>query len=411
MICLSEQERISVMWMDLVGFLSTGLLDASVWTMVLVTLVLTHITIVSVTVYLHRHSAHRSLDLHPILSHFFRFWLWMTTSMVTKEWTAVHRKHHAFTETEKDPHSPVVMGLGTILREGAEKYAEESAKQETLDRYGKGTPDDWVERNLYTGRQTLGITLMAIIDIVLFGAAGLTIWAVQMIWIPFFAAGVINGIGHAWGYRNFECPDAATNISPWGILIGGEELHNNHHTYPNSAKLSQKPWEFDIGWFWIRLFETFGLAKVRSKGPVAHKVPGKQTLDLDTAWAVVNNRFQVMARYAESVVKPLVKEELDTSSARAARKASTALTRDECLVDEQGQSRIDELTSSSQNLATIYEFRQRLQGIWAKRGGNAEELLAALKQWCLDAEATGIQVLKDFVAELRTYAMPKTATA
>ncbi|TNF89763.1 MAG: acyl-CoA desaturase [Gammaproteobacteria bacterium] len=388
-----------------------GLWNLSPLALVAITLVLTHITIVSVTVYLHRYSAHRSLELHPVLKHFFRFWLWMTTGMTTLEWTAIHRKHHATCETEDDPHSPQIKGLGTILWSGAEEYRKEAKNEETLERYGKGCPNDWVERNVYSRFPIGGIGTLLVIDVALFGAIGLTIWAVQMIWIPFFAAGVINGIGHYWGYRNYECPDAATNISPWGILIGGEELHNNHHTYPNSAKLSQKWFEFDIGWFWIRLFETLGLAKVRSTGPVALKEPGKQTLDLDTAWAVVNNRFQVMARYAESVVKPLVKQELDSSSSRAARKASTALTRDECLVDEQSQTRIDELTSASPNLATIYEFRQRLQGIWAKRGGNAEELLAALKQWCLDAEETGIQALKDFVAELRTYTMPKTATA
>ncbi len=395
----------------IIDWLANGLWDLSPLALVAITLVLTHITIVAVTVYLHRYSAHRALELHPVLQHFFRFWLWMTTGMTTLEWTAIHRKHHATCETEDDPHSPVIKGLSTILWTGAEEYREEAKNEETLKRYGAGCPDDWIERNLYSRFPIGGVGTMLVIDVALFGAIGLTIWAVQMIWIPFFAAGVINGIGHYWGYRNYECPDAATNISPWGILIGGEELHNNHHTYPNSAKLSQKPWEFDIGWFWIRLFQTFGLAKPRSTGPVAHKVPGKQTLDLDTAWAVVNNRFQVMARYAESVVKPLVKQELDSSSSRAARKASTALTRDERLVDEQGQSRIDELTSASPNLATIYEFRQRLQAIWAKRGGNAEELLAALKQWCLDAEATGIQVLKDFVAELRTYTVPKAATA
>lgn len=395
----------------ILDWLAHGLFSLSPLALIAITLVLTHITIVGVTVYLHRYSAHRSLELHPVLKHFFRFWLWLTTGMTTLEWTAIHRKHHATCETEDDPHSPQIKGLSTILWSGAEEYREEAKNEETLKRYGAGCPDDWIERNLYSRFPIGGVGTMLVIDVALFGAIGLTVWAVQMIWIPFFAAGVINGIGHYWGYRNYECPDAATNISPWGILIGGEELHNNHHTYPNSAKLSQKWWEFDIGWFWIRLFETVGLAKARSTGPVAHKVPGKQTLDLDTAWAVVNNRFQVMARYAESVVKPLVREELDSSSSRAARKASTALTRDECLVDEKSQHRIDELTSASPNLATIYEFRQRLQAIWAKRGGNADELLAALKQWCLDAEATGIQALKDFVAELRTYTMPKAATA
>ena len=392
-------------------WLAHGLFDLSPLSLIITTLVLTHITIVGVTVYLHRYSAHRALELSPVLKHFFRFWLWMTTGMGTRQWTAIHRKHHATCETEDDPHSPQIKGLKTILLQGAEEYRKEARNAETISRYGKGCPEDWMERNVYERYVTGGIALMVIIDVVLFGAIGLTIWAVQMIWIPFFAAGVINGVGHYYGYRNFECPDAATNIVPWGILIGGEELHNNHHTYPNSAKLSQKWFEFDIGWFWIRLFEVLGLAKVRSTGPVAHKVPGKQTLDLDTAWAVVNNRFQVMSRYAENVVKPLVKQELD-SSGRVVRNAKKALTRDESLVDAADRNQIDELVSSNATIKTIYEFRQRLQSVWAKRGGNAEEMLAALKQWCMDAEATGIQVLKDFVADLRTYAMPETrATA
>ncbi len=391
-------------------WLSHGLLDLSPLTLVLITLALTHITIVSVTVYLHRFSAHRALTLHPALQHFFRFWLWLTTGMVTVEWTAIHRKHHAVCETEDDPHSPQIKGLKRILFSGAEEYKAEAKNQETLRRYGAGCPRDWIERNLYSRFPVAGIAIMLVVDLALFGALGLTVWAVQMIWIPFFAAGVINGIGHFWGYRNFECPDASTNIVPWGILIGGEELHNNHHTYPNSAKLSQKWFEFDMGWAWIRLFQALGLAKARSTGPVAHQVPGKQTLDLDTAWAVVNNRFQVMARYADSVVKPLVKQELDASR-RAVRRARRALTRDDSLVDDASRHRIDELVEASPKLKTVYEFRQGLQRIWAKRGGNADEMLAALKQWCLDAEASGIQVLRDFVAELRTYAIARAATA
>lgn len=389
----------------LLDVLAHGVLDLSPLALVVVTLVMTHITIVGVTVYLHRYSAHRSLELHPALKHFFRFWLWMTTGMTTREWTAIHRKHHATCETEDDPHSPRIKGLKRILWSGAEEYRAEAANPETIERYGKGCPDDWLERRVYSRFQIGGIGTMLVIDLLLFGAIGATIWAVQMIWIPFWAAGVINGIGHYWGYRNFECSDAATNILPWGILIGGEELHNNHHTYPNSAKLSQKWFEFDIGWMYIRIFEMLGLAKVRSSGPVEHKEPGKQTVDLDTAWAVVNNRFQVMARYAENVVKPAVKQELHTSG-RDVREARKALTRDESLVDDAGQNRIEELVGASPTLKTIYEFRQRLQGIWAKRGGNADELLAALKQWCVDAEASGIQALKDFVADLRTYTMP-----
>jgi stearoyl-CoA desaturase (delta-9 desaturase) len=245
-----------------------GLWNAPVGVMVVYTLVLTHITIVSVTVYLHRYSAHRALELHPALQHFFRFWLWLTTGMLTKQWTAIHRKHHATCETPDDPHSPQVHGLTTVLFKGAELYGIEAHKPGTLERFGRGTPDDWMERNVYQRYKRYGIALMAVIDVLLFGALGLTVWAVQMLWIPFLAAGVVNGLGHYAGYRNFETPDASTNLLPWGLLIGGEELHNNHHAYPSSAKLSVKWWEFDLGWFWIRLFSLLGLAKPLRIGPL-----------------------------------------------------------------------------------------------------------------------------------------------
>ncbi|MEQ9006119.1 MAG: fatty acid desaturase, partial [Pseudomonadales bacterium] len=375
--------------------------------MIAITLILTHITIVAVTVYLHRHSAHRAVELHPVLKHFFRFWLWMTTGMNTKEWTAIHRKHHATCETAEDPHSPQVQGIRKIFWQGAEVYRA-AAVPETLERYGAGCPDDWMERNVYSRFTVLGVSLMLIINVALFGALGLTVWAVQMMWIPVTAAGVINGIGHYWGYRNFECHDAARNIVPWGIVIGGEELHNNHHTYPNSAKLSQKPWEFDIGWMYIRIFEMLGLAKARSTGPVVAQVPGKSTLDTDTAWAVLNDRFRVMAKYSKTVVGPLVEQELTRagnvrrSVVRATRRI---LCRDDSLVDDQGKHQINEILDASPRLQTIYEFKQRLQGVWAKRSAGAEELLSELKQWCVDAEATGIQALKDFVEEIRSYSM------
>ncbi|MEQ8485413.1 MAG: fatty acid desaturase [Pseudomonadales bacterium] len=381
--------------------------------MIAITLILTHITIVAVTVYLHRHSAHRAVELHPVLKHFFRFWLWMTTGMNTKEWTAIHRKHHATCETAEDPHSPQVQGIRKIFWQGAEVYRA-AAVPETLERYGAGCPDDWMERNVYSRFTVLGVSLMLIINVALFGALGLTVWAVQMMWIPVTAAGVINGIGHYWGYRNFECHDAARNIVPWGIVIGGEELHNNHHTYPNSAKLSQKPWEFDIGWMYIRIFEMLGLAKARSTGPVVAQVPGKSTLDTDTAWAVLNDRFRVMAKYSKTVVGPLVEQELTRagnvrrSVVRATRRI---LCRDDSLVDDQGKHQINEILDASPRLQTIYEFKQRLQGVWAKRSAGAEELLSELKQWCVDAEATGIQALKDFVEEIRSYSMPKLARA
>ncbi len=391
-----------------------GLTHASLASLVVYTLIVTHITIVSVTVYLHRHSAHRAVELHPVLQHFFRFWLWLTTGMTTKAWTAIHRKHHAKCETDEDPHSPVIFGIRKVFWQGAELYKVASKDQEILDRYGKGTPDDWLERRVYNKHSAAGITLMAVINIALFGAAGLTIWAIQMVWIPLFAAGVINGIGHWWGYRNFECPDAASNISPWGILIGGEELHNNHHTYPNSAKLSVKPWEFDIGWFWIRLFQMLGMAKPLSTGPVVERVSGKHVIDLDTVWAVLNDRFRVMADYAERVVGPHVEAEAQRADQAARglfKRAKALLTREDSLVDAAGRDQISKLVDVSPVLKTVYEKRLELQQVWAKRGGDAEVLLAAFRQWCQDAEATGIASLRDFVAELKSYTVPGMARA
>ncbi len=399
--------------MDL-SFLYKGFLDASFGTMVLYTLVMTHITIVSVTLYLHRYSAHRALEMHPVLKHFFRFWLWLTTGMLTKEWTAVHRKHHVDCETEEDPHSPQIFGLRKVLWEGAELYGVTAAKPEVLERFGKGTPDDWIERNLYSRFKISGVGTMMVIDLALFGVSGLTIWAVQMMWIPFWAAGVVNGIGHFWGYRNFECPDAARNLVPWGILIGGEELHNNHHTYPNSAKFSVKAWEFDLGWVWINLFRLFGLARPLSTGPIVEKVEGKNLIDKDTLWAVLNDRFRVMANYAERVVAPAVETEVqraDAATRAVLMRAKTLLTREETLVDEAGRNDITRAVDGSPALKTIYELKQRLQSVWARRGGDAEVLLGDFKQWCIDAEATGIQALREFVADLKSYTVPKLSRA
>ncbi len=388
-----------------------GFVGLSLWTTLLYTLAVTHATIVAVTVYLHRHSAHRSLDLHPALAMFFRVWLWLTTGMLTKEWTAVHRKHHATTETEADPHSPQVHGLREIFWKGTEYYRAGSTP-ETMEKYGKGTPDDWFERKVAVAHPYLGIGIMAAVDIALFGSIGIIVWAVQMLWIPILAAGVINGVCHHTGYRNFETPDAAANIVPWGILIGGEELHNNHHTYPNSAKLSVKPWEFDIGWFWIRLFEGLRLAKVRSTGPVVAHVQGKAQIDMDTVWAVLNDRFRVMSRYAEQVVAPLAKQEVRRAQGSARtllRRARRVLCRDGSQVCEQDRRDIDVIVESSALLRTIYEKRLELIAVWAKRGGNREDLLRAFKDWCVAAEDTGIQALRDFVRELKSYTMPLKA--
>ncbi len=391
-----------------------GLLDPSGWQLLAIILVLTHITIVSVTVYLHRYSAHRSLELHPALKHFFRFWLWLTTSMNTREWTAIHRKHHAKCETPEDPHSPVQKGLSTVLRKGAELYMEEAKNEDTLRIYGKNCPDDWIERNLYGRFRNAGIVSMLLIDLALFGVLGLTVWAVQMMWIPLLAAGVVNGLGHAVGYRNFECKDAATNILPWGVLIGGEELHNNHHTYPNSAKLSVKKWEFDMGWMWIRLFSALGLATVRRTAPIAHRIEGKQTLDMDTAMAILNNRFQIMAQYRKQVIKPLAQQEMqrvDDSVRHLFRRAKRLLGRETSLLEPQQEAKIQTILEQSQSLRIIYEKRLALQQIWTRTSSNGHEMLQALSDWCAQAEATGIKALRDFAAQLRTYSLQPIAAA
>ncbi len=389
------------MWYD-------GFLQFSWWQVVLATLLMTHITIISVTVYLHRYSAHRSLELHPVLQHFFRFWLWLTTGMVTREWTAIHRKHHAKCETPEDPHSPVQKGLWTVLSRGAELYTAEASNQETLDTYGKGCPDDWIERNLYSRVPYAGITLLAVIDLALFGVLGITVWAVQMLWIPLLAAGVINGIGHAIGYRNFECKDAATNILPWGILIGGEELHNNHHTYPSSAKLSVRKWEFDIGWMWIRLFSLVGLANVRRVAPVPALEPNKLTLDMDSARALLSNRFQVMAQYRRMVIKPLVKaerERVDASMKQLLKRAKKLLWRETELLKPKHQERLNLVLANNQRLKLIYQKRLELQQIWSRTCSSGQERLHALREWCQQAEASGIKALQEFADTLRTYTL------
>ncbi|EST14232.1 fatty acid desaturase family protein [Pseudomonas putida S610] len=389
-----------------------GLLDLSAWQLVGITLLMTHVTIVSVTVYLHRYSAHRALELNTGLKHFFRFWLWLTTAQNTREWTAVHRKHHAKCETPDDPHSPVYKGLSTVLRKGAELYREEARNPETLRIYGKNCPDDWIERNLYSRYKLGGIVLMALIDLLLFGTAGITIWAVQMMWIPFWAAGVVNGLGHAVGYRNFECRDAATNLVPWGIVIGGEELHNNHHTYPNSAKLSVRRWEFDMGWAWIRLFCLLRLAKVQRVAPIAHRVAGKASLDMDTAMAILNNRFQIMAQYRRLVIGPLVKQELDRVDASVShhfRRAKRLLSRETSLLEDRHHARIESMLAHSHALKTIYEKRLALQQIWARTSANGHDMLAAMKDWVHEAETSGIHALRDFASQLKTYSLRPTA--
>jgi len=386
----------------------SGIVDLPWWGYMLVTLGLTHITIASVTIFLHRHQAHRALDLHPAVSHFFRLWLWLTTGMETKAWAAIHRKHHARCETEEDPHSPQILGLSKVLWEGAELYRKEAANSQTLEQYGKGTPDDWLERHLYSPHSRYGIAVMFLIDTLLFGPIGITIWAVQMIWIPFFAAGIINGIGHYWGYRNYESADAATNVVPWGILIGGEELHNNHHAFPSSAKLSSKPWEFDIGWFYIRTLQSLGLARVKKVAPEPVINPGKHTVDMETVRAILVNRFHVLSHYARDVVMPVLRVELqraDQSCRRLLRRARGPLVRGDAVMNEDARGRVQAALNLSQTLATVYDYKKRLQALWQSHATSPDSLLHHLQDWCKQAEATGIKVLQDFSRSLKGYTL------
>ncbi|SFM47763.1 DesA family fatty acid desaturase [Marinobacter pelagius] len=388
-----------------------GLLDLSVPQLILVALALTHVTIVSVTLYLHRHSAHNSLDLHPALAHFFRFWLWLTTAQNTKEWTAIHRKHHAKCETEEDPHSPVVLGIRKVLLEGAELYAE-AATPETLQRYGQRTPEDWIERKIYTPHKHLGIVIMAALNLMLFGVHGIWIWAVQMLWIPVWAAGVVNGIGHYLGYRNFECADNARNISPFGILIGGEELHNNHHTYPNSSKLSRRWYEVDIGWGYIRLFQLFGLAKPKGYRPIAHYVPGKQDVDVETVMAIANNRFDIMRQYRKRVMEPVLRQQkalMDDEIRPRYRKLKRLLSREATLIHPREKEHLDTVLERHEILRQIYEKSHELQALWRQRGLKPQEKLQALMDWCKEAEASGIRYLEEFAAHLRAYSLRPAA--
>ncbi len=400
---------LSMVWDSLVDLLANGLLGASLWQVVLVTLVFTHITIAAVTIFLHRSQAHRSLDLHPIPSHFFRLWLWLTTGMVTKEWVAIHRKHHAKCETVDDPHSPVTRGIKTVLLTGSELYRAESKVQETLHKYGHNTPDDWIERNLYTPYSWQGVGLMVIVDVLLFGAVGLTVWAVQMMWIPITAAGIINGIGHWWGYRNFEAHDASTNVSPWGIIIGGEELHNNHHTYPTSAKLSVKPYEFDIGWAYIRLLEMVGLATVRKTPPMLKLGEVRAVADNKTLEAIIANRYEVMAKYARQLRHACgaelttLKAEGTAGSARLANMqlAQRWLHRDEEKIPQAVKAQIAQAVEHSPRLAKLVAMREELRQLWTRTNVSAEQLVSDLQAWCKSAEESGISALQEFALKLR----------
>ncbi len=390
--------------------LFSGIYDLEWWQFALISLALTHVTIAAVTIFLHRHQAHRALELHPIASHFFRFWLWMTTGMVTKEWASIHRKHHAKCETVDDPHSPQILGINRVLWGGVLLYVKESRIKDTIERYGHGTPDDWIEHNLYSKYQTLGLTIMGTINVSLFGIVpGLIILLTQIIWIPFWAAGVINGIGHYFGYRNFDCADASTNIVPWGILIGGEELHNNHHTYATSAKLSNKWYEFDIGWMYICMMQAFGLATVKKIAPTAKMAGAKAVADADMLQAVIANRYEVLATYAKSL-RATYSEEVAKLRQNSPQDAEMLgrfkrwLIRDHKTLAAPQQQQLAEALAKSKSLETVYSMRQELSALWERSSASKEQLLKDLQDWCQRAEASGIRQLEEFSLRLRCYA-------
>lgn len=395
--------------MELYPWVMRGLLDLPWWGLVLTALVLTHITIAAVTIYLHRHQAHRALDLHPIVSHFFRFWIWLTTAMITKEWVAVHRKHHARVESARDPHSPQVLGISRVLWGGVFLYTKEAANTDTLERFGHGTPDDWIERNAYSGHNMRGVVLMAFLDVALFGPLpGGLIFVVQMLWIPFWAAGVINGLGHFWGYRNFECEDASRNLFPLGILIGGEELHNNHHAFASSAKLSNKWYEFDIGWLYIRTLQILRLAQVKKLAPPARLTMAKAHLDEQTVQAVITHRYELLAVYAKSI-KSLYVDELSKLQRLSPPDAATLaglkrwVTRDHRSAPEVTRAALDNALSKSVALTFAYGMRRELVALWKQSSATTEQLVGHLEDWCRRAEASGIRVLIEFSQRLRSY--------
>ena len=396
----------------LLALLDGGVLDLPLWSLIIWVLLSCHLTLLAVTLYLHRAQAHRSIALHPLLSHLFRFWLWLTTGMNTREWVAVHRKHHAHCETELDPHSPQIHGIRTVLLQGAELYREEAADRHTLTKYGLGTPEDWVERKLYTPYPYLGVALLLIAELVLLGFSGVAIFALQMLCIPVLAAGVINGVGHYWGYRNYHTDDTATNIVPLGLLICGEELHNNHHAYPSSAKFSQRRWEIDLGWLYLKLFNTLGLAKIRRLAPVPVFDGSKELMDLETVTAIISSKLHVFENYTRRVMNPTHRDALH--NAVEPRRSLLASARNELfapgnMLDANGRTRIERAFAASEALQTVYEFRERLQAIWDTADLSPDGLLASMQEWCRQAEETGIQQLQEFAEALHGYSL-KPAT-
>lgn len=394
---------------SVLDFLSSGLLQFGWWEMLAYLLVVTQLTIFTVTLYLHRSQAHRGVDFHPAIAHFFRFWSWLTTSMITREWAAIHRKHHAKCETEEDPHSPMHKGIGNVLWKGADMYREARLERADIEQYGKGCPDDWIERNLYTRFSNAGVVLLLAVSFVLFGAKGVAVWAIQMAWIPFWAAGVINGLGHWWGYRNFETTDTATNLTPWAVWIGGEELHNNHHAFPSSAKFALRRFEFDIGWAAIKLLEKVRLAKVLRVAPTLNLRPNIAMPDTETMKALLAHRFQAMTDYQRNVLKPALKEEAAAAGAKLRallpRKLRKGMVDDGRWLKPEAREQLDRWIAERPRIQALIEHRKRLADVLESRGHDAAERLRRLQAWCAEAEASGVRALQEYAARLRGYAL------
>ncbi|KTF41279.1 DesA family fatty acid desaturase [Xanthomonas translucens] len=393
----------------ILDFLSTGLLDVGWWGMLAVLLVFTQLTIFAVTLYLHRSQAHRGVDFHPLLSHFFRFWTWFTTSMITKEWVAIHRKHHAKVETDEDPHSPQTKGIGRVFWRGVELYREARAMRGDIEQYGKGAPDDWIERRLYTPRANLGPVALLAVNFLLFGLPGIALWALQMAWIPFWAAGVVNGLGHWWGYRNFESADTSTNLTPWALWIGGEELHNNHHAFPSSARFSMRRWELDIGWVAIRALAALRLARILRVAPTLDVRPNIAVPDADTLRALLSHRFQAMTDYQRNVFTPALKEEAAQAGAKLRQLLPGRLRKG--LVDDgrwlkpDAREQLQLWVAQRPRMRTLVEHRARLAALLEARSHDANERLKQLQAWCHDAESSGIAALQAYAARLKGYAL------
>ena len=390
-------------------FLAGGLFQFGWLAMLLYLLVVTQVTIFTVTLYLHRSQAHRGVDFHPLVAHFFRFWSWLTTSMITREWAAIHRKHHAKCETEEDPHSPMHKGIHNVMWKGADMYREARLDRASIEQYGKGCPDDWIERHLYTPHATMGPVAMLLVNFVLFGAWGVAIWAIQMAWIPFWAAGVINGLGHWWGYRNFETTDTATNLSPWGVWVGGEELHNNHHAFPSSAKFALRKWEFDIGWAAIKLFASVRLAKVLRVAPSLNLRPNIKVPDAETVKALLACRFQAMTDYQRNVLKPALREEAAAAGAKLRallpRKLRKGMVDDGRWLSPESREQLQRWIAERPRINTLIEYRARLAEVLESRSHDASEKLKRLQAWCAEAEASGVRALQEYSARLKGYAL------